>query len=248
MNKEQFYRTELLLGLEAMKKLHHSNVTVVGLGAVGSFATEALARVGVGQLTLIDFDVVSKSNINRQLYALHSTVGQQKCQLAAQRVSDINPQCKVKAMPLFVHIDTADEFLRAKPHLIIDCIDSLNPKLGLLQLATAANIPIISSMGAALRTDPTKIKFGPLNKTKVCPLARLVRKKLRQRQASIDFDCVYSVEEVWDKTEQAIVEGDLTDHMDGRRGRVRRSLGSLPTITAIFGLILANEAIKILTE
>ena len=247
MSKEQFYRTELLLGSEALRKLHNSQVTIVGLGAVGSYATEALARAGVGNMTLIDFDVVTESNINRQLFALHSTLGQNKSDLAARRVKDINPDCNVTGLHLFVHVDTAEQFLEPRPQLIIDCIDSLNPKLALLQLATENNIPVISSMGAALRSDPAKIKFGPLKHTEHCPLARLVRKKLRQRKASIKFDCVYSTEEVWHKTDDSIVDGDLKEHMDGRRGRVRRSMGSLPTITGIFGLILANEAIRMLT-
>ncbi|MBI9017993.1 MAG: tRNA threonylcarbamoyladenosine dehydratase [Phycisphaerae bacterium] len=248
MSKEQFYRTELLLGSQAMHKLHTGQVTIIGLGAVGSYATEALARAGVGNLTLIDFDVVSETNINRQLFALHSTIGQKKADLACQRVKDINPDCNVTPMHLFVHADTAEQFLNPKPQLIIDCIDSLNPKLALLELATEAGIPIISSMGAALRNDPTKIKFGPLKQTNSCPLARLVRKKLRKIKASIEFDCVYSTEEVWHKNNHAIVDGNLTDHMDKRRGRVRRSMGSLPTITGIFGLTLANEAIKIITK
>ena len=151
---EQFIRTKLLLGEDKTAKIFNSKITVIGLGAVGSFAVEILARIGVGNLTLVDFDVVQISNINRQLYALHSTVNNKKTELAKNRVLDVNPNCKVKTFDTFVNTDTFETILSDKPNIVIDAIDSYNPKLRLLEYCYKNNIKIISSMGAALKTDP----------------------------------------------------------------------------------------------
>ena len=188
---EQFVRTKLLLGEQKIKKIFESKVTVVGLGAVGSFAVEILARVGVGNLTLVDFDVVQESNINRQLYALHSTINIKKAELAKNRVLDINPNCKVKTFDVFVNTDTLNTIFSETPDIVIDAIDSYNPKLRLLEYCYKHNIKIISSMGAALKTDPFSIKYADLFETHHCKLAERLRGDLRSLGISKGIPCVF---------------------------------------------------------
>jgi tRNA threonylcarbamoyladenosine dehydratase len=243
MPKDQFQRIELLIGERGLARLQAARVAVIGLGAVGSYATEALARAGIGHLRLVDFDVVAESNLNRQLYALHSTIGQPKAELARARVLDINPDCQVEALRVFVHADTMDEVLAGPPDLVVDAIDSYNPKLELLCALSARGIPAVSSMGAALRTDPTHIKLGRIADTKICPLARRLRKGLRQRDVTLDIPCVYSDELV---DTSCIQEPDEDEPRVIDRGRRRRTMGSLPTMTGIFGLTIANLALKML--
>ena len=151
---EQFLRTELLLGKDKLLKLFGAKIFVIGLGAVGSFAVEMFARIGVGNITLVDFDTVQESNINRQLFALHSTIGIKKTKLAKERILDINPNCKVTTFDVFANINTFETIFSNKPDIVIDAIDSYNPKLRLLEYCYKSNIKIISSMGAALKTDP----------------------------------------------------------------------------------------------
>jgi len=236
-------RTALLLGAQAAERLAASHVVVVGMGAVGSYAVEALARAGVGALRLADFDRVDISNLNRQLYALHSTVGRPKVQVARERVLDINPRCRVQALEIFAHQDTAEAILQDSPDLVIDAIDSLTPKLALLEAMARAGLPVLSSMGAALRTDPSAIRVGELADTRICPLARHVRKRLRRRGIERGVRCVYSLEPP--RGGDAIGQSDGEDRVLDR-GRVRNAMGSLPTITGIFGLTLANEALRML--
>jgi tRNA A37 threonylcarbamoyladenosine dehydratase len=243
---ERFKRTALLLGEEAFSRLQDSFVVVCGLGAVGSYAAEALARSGVGRLRLVDFDKISPSNINRQLYALTETVGRLKCDVAEERIHGINPACKIEKKPLFIHTDTLDEILEGEPDFVIDAIDSLNPKVELIAALQERGIAFISSMGAALKTDTSCIKIGPIKKVTYCPLAAMLRKRLRRRNLSLDFPCVYSNEKVSKyalaspDTENAVLRGNI-------QGRERNILGSLPTITGIFGLTVSNYALKHLT-
>lgn len=245
---ERFSRIRRLLGNDKMNRLHEAHVAVIGLGAVGGYALEGLARAGVGHLRLVDFDRVSPSNINRQLLALESTVGLFKADLAKARVLDIHPACQVESCIRFVHHDTMDETLAPPLDLVVDAIDALNPKLALLTACVERKIPVISSMGAAMRTDPSKVTVGPLAHTRHCPLARLVRKRLRREGVDISFPCVYSTELVDNATLIPPEEDAETDpHFHGK-GRKRHILGSLPTLTGIFGLMLANTAIQMLTE
>jgi tRNA A37 threonylcarbamoyladenosine dehydratase len=246
MLDERFSRIVRMIGMKGLERLERAQVVVVGLGAVGSYATEALARAGVGGLRLVDFDHIKPSNLNRQLYALESTLGQPKSSVAARRVADINPACRVEALDCFVHRETLDRVFAGPPHLVVDAIDSLNPKVELLAGARERTIPVISSMGAALRTNPAAIQVALLSDASHCPLARRIRKELRQRGVSTDFPCVYSTEPITHLPSTALPreeaeEGQLS------RGRRRRTLGSLPTLTGIFGLILANTALEILT-
>ncbi len=239
---ERFARIEKLLGHSKSSWLRGRSVTIVGVGAVGGYALEGLARAGIGRLRLVDFDVVGISNINRQLHALESTLGMLKVEAARQRVLDINPLCQVEALPLFADPDTMEEILTPPPDLLIDAIDSLSSKIELLAAAHRHNIPVVSSMGAALRTDPTQIFVDDLFKTKKCPLAKRLRKKLRHNGVDKGITCVYSTEDVnFDYGEpEEFEEGAPSSH---KRGRPRRLLGSLPTLTGIFGLVVANTAL-----
>lgn len=243
---ERFRRIELMLGSKAARRIRDSFVIVVGLGAVGSYAVEGLARAGVGKMRVVDFDLVNASNINRQLYALGSTIGRRKSDLARERILDINPACEVESINGFVNSETVLEFLENAPDLVVDAIDSLGPKVELLAAVRERNIPVISCLGAAMRTDPTKVKIAPLEETSVCHLGRVVRKRLRRRGIPIDFPCVFSDEPLPDPLPiiEASERANEEDHYG--RGRVRDIMGSLPTITGIFGLTAANLAIRML--
>lgn len=215
------HRTRLLIGPAATDTLQKSTVMVVGCGAVGSFAIEALARTGIGNLVLIDSDVIEESNINRQLFALNSTINQPKVDVAASRIRDINPDVNVTAIKTF--FDDATE-LSVMPDFVIDAIDTVSSKIALYKWCMARNVPFVSSMGAARKTDPTQIKIAKISKTSVCPLAAKIRKIVRDEHLN-DFDVVYS-------TEPATV----TDSA--------RIFGSIITVTGTFGLIMANYAIN----
>ncbi len=234
---EQFDRIRTLLGEEAVQRLSRAHAAVVGLGAVGSYAAEALARSGVGRLTLVDCDTVHPSNLNRQLFALHSTLGRPKAQLAGARVQDINPGCRVAALPVFVHADTMETVLDGPPDVVVDAIDSLTPKVLLLAETLRRGIPLVSSMGASLRTDPGAVRTGSFWEIRGCPLAFQVRRRLRRMNATADFTCVYSVEPVSTRPQ----EQDTFF-----RGRPRGRLGSLPTLPGIFGLTAAHAALALL--
>lgn len=245
---ESFNRTRLLLGDGAMERLAHAHVVICGLGAVGSYATEALARAGIGRLTIADFDAICPSNINRQLYALHSTQGKPKVLVAKDRILDINPHCCVAAYQIMVHENTLPQICQPGPDYLIDATDALNPKVETLIYCRTHELAIISCMGAALRTDPTSIRIGPLETVHRCPLAMRVRKRLRRRGIPIDIPCVYSIESRAELAGKAIAAEQDSDPNYLDKGRKRRSLGSMPTIPGIFGLIAANEVILRLTE
>jgi len=242
----KYSRTDLLLGEDEARWLRKQTVTIVGIGAVGGYALEGLARVGINHFRLVDFDTVSASNINRQIHALESTIGVRKIDIAKKRVLDINPCCTVDLYPEFVCSDTVAKLLRHPTAILVDAIDSLSPKLALLEEAYRLNMPVVSSMGAALRTDPTKIRVADLMETCKCPLAKHVRKKLRRRDIGTGITAVFSSEDViFDYHKQKQVDGEDTRQF---RGRQRNTLGSLPTLTGIFGLTVANTVILKLLE
>lgn len=247
MLEPRLLRTHMMLGDEGISKIKEAFVVIVGLGAVGSYATEALSRAGVGKMRIVDFDEVCPTNINRQIFALHSTVGLKKTDVAQKRILDINPSCQIEKVDCFVHNDKLDNVLAGNPDLVIDAIDSLNPKVELILETTARNIPILSSMGAALRCDPSQISIGHLDQINSCPLARIVRKRLRRRGGTTAFPCVYSKEQT-KKNAMQPGNADSTSMQNGSKGRIRNILGSLPTITGIFGLTIANEALSMITE
>lgn len=246
MSSEQFLRISRFIGEESVEALHNKCVSVAGVGAVGGFAIEALARSGVGEIRILDFDTISESNINRQLIALHSTIGEYKVDVMEKRLKDINPDIKVSAYREFLSNENHN-LLFDGADLVLDCIDSLNPKLNLLEDAYKNNIPIISSMGAALRRNPSLIKTGDIFDTWGCPLARQIRAGLRRRGVGRGIECVFSPEKV--NFKYIDPEEDTSAERMIDRGRKRVVLGSLPTITAIFGENIAHLAlIKLLGE
>lgn len=232
-------RTRVLLGDEAIGRLAHAKVYVIGIGAVGSYAVEGLVRAGVGKFRLVDFDTFKASNLNRQLFALHSTLGRHKAQVAAERVLDINPAAEVEAKTVFAHADTLSGLLSGEPDLVVDAVDSLAPKTEILAFAAALGIPVFSALGAATRLDAGAVRFAPLFEAKGCPLGRLIRKRLRKRQIMGDFWCVYSNEP---KNLKAVRKQEKEEG-EYERGRQRDVLGSVSTLTGIFGLRLAHEAV-----
>lgn len=238
---EQFLRTELLLGKDNLTKLTKANVMIIGLGAVGSFAVEALVRSGIGSVILIDSDKVQITNINRQLFALHSTIGQLKTDIAKKRILDINPLCKVKTMPIFVNSDNLDEVFKDIPDIVIDAIDSFSPKVRLLEYCVKHSIPVVSSMGAALKTDPSSIKIADLFETHHCKLAERLRGELRKCGINSGIKCVFSEQPPQMKPlyPENLPEG--SEKFDRKSAKI---LGSLNTITGIFGLNLANIVIE----
>lgn len=219
---DRLNRTLLLFGDKAIEKLRESTVMVVGCGAVGSFAIEALARAGIGNLIIIDFDKIEDTNINRQIFALNSTLGRLKVKAAAERISDINPNIHTVALNLFFDENVELDFV---PDFVIDAIDTVPSKVALYKWCTERDIPFISSMGAARKTDPTQIKIAKVSKTSVCPLAAKIRKLVRENKLA-DFDVVYSTE----IPDEKVLKG--------------RVFGSVVTVTGTFGLFMANYAIK----
>lgn len=233
----EFSRTELLLGADGMEKLKKSRVAVFGIGGVGGYAVEALARAGVGALDLIDNDVVGTTNINRQIIALHSTVGQPKVEVMAARVKDINPDCTVMTYQCFYGPDTAKTFDFTQYDYIIDAIDTVTGKLALVTRAQSAGTPIISSMGTGNKLDPTAFIVTDIYKTSFCPLARIMRKELRKR--GID-----SLKVVYSEEEALTPEGETEELPQGRRSIP----GSVSFVPSAAGLILAGEVIKDLVK
>ncbi|MFB3905401.1 MAG: ThiF family adenylyltransferase [Acidobacteriota bacterium] len=221
MLDDRFVRIRQLIGNRGLQKLHGSRAAIVGLGAVGSYATEALARAGVGHLRLVDFDVVRRSNTNRQLFALESTLGLCKTEIARRRVLDINPSCRVEPLRLFVDKQSLGIVLAGVVDVVIDAIDSVGPKIELLSEAAARGTAVVSCMGAALRTDPTQVRVGPLAAVDHCPLARRVRKELRKRGVSLDLCCVYSIESVAGLRKRAITFDRSDEEEALARGRKR---------------------------
>lgn len=219
---DRLHRTRLLLGEEKLQKLQDTTVMVFGCGAVGSFAIEALARSGVGNIIVLDFDTIEETNINRQLFALESTLGKKKVLVAQQRIYDINPKTKVTALDMFFDENSK---LTVIPDFVIDAIDCVSSKIALYKWCQTNKIPFISSMGAARKTDATKVKIDKISRTFACPLAATIRKKVRELKIR-DFPVVFS-------TENAIPH-HKTD----------KDFGSVITVTGTFGLTAANYAIK----
>ena len=232
--KEEFLRTAMLLGEEAVEKLQKARVAVFGIGGVGGYTLEALARAGVGALALIDNDTVSRSNINRQLLATHSTVGLPKVEAGKQRVLDINPDCRVTTWQVFYTPETADQFDFTRYDYIVDAIDTVTGKLQLIQAAKEAGTPIICCMGTGNKLDASAFEVEDISKTTMCPLARIMRKELSKRGIK-HLKVVYSQEEA------------MTPHGAEEEAAAlgkRQSPGSVSFVPGAAGLILAGEVIK----
>lgn len=232
-------RTSLLLGKKGIENLKKSTVLVAGCGAVGGFALEALTRAGVGHLIIVDYDTFDETNLNRQLFATTKTIGQIKTNCVEERLLSINPQIKITKKTIKISAETMDDVFEIQPDYVIDAIDSVNAKSLLLEELINRKIPFISAMGAALKTDLTRIKVTSFHKTIECPLAAFVRQRLRRRGISLKFPVVFSDECVSDK--KALAPKDETESG-------RRPMGSLVTVTGIFGLTCAHEAILFLSK
>jgi tRNA A37 threonylcarbamoyladenosine dehydratase len=237
--KARFARTELLLGPDAMRSLRQTHVCVAGLGGVGSYACEALARAGIGAFTLIDFDTVGETNLNRQVIALQETIGQPKAEVMRRRIQSINPEASISIHQLFLDAENRAGLIRDADYLI-DAIDSLGPKIGLLEYALNQNLKLISVMGAGNRLDPAQIHLASLDKSHNCPLARRVRKFLRRRGVRTDFPCVYSSE----LPSQPEEDEDMPDELIIQRGRQRKTIGSISYMPASMGMVAASWVIR----
>ncbi len=225
-----FSRTAILIGDEGLEKLKKTRVAVFGVGGVGGYVVEALARSGVGALDLIDRDTVSESNINRQIIALHSTVGRLKTEVAAERAKDINPDICVRTHNVFYLPETAAQFDFTQYDYVVDAIDTVSGKLALIEQAMGAKVPVISSMGAGNKLDATAFEVADISKTTVCPLARVMRRELKKRGIE-HVKVVYSKEEP--------ISSPLTDEESGKS-----IPGSIAFVPSVVGLILAGEVIK----
>lgn len=229
----QFSRTQLMLGKEAMRTLKKSHIAVFGVGGVGGYVVEVLARSGVGAIDIIDKDVVSISNINRQLAATLSTIGKAKVEVAAEHIKDINPDCRVRAYKVFYLPENADEFDLSQYDYVADCVDNVSAKIELIQHCIQASVPLICSMGAGNKLDPMGFKVADINQTSMDPLARTIRKKLRElgiRHQKV----VFSTE----KPRQIIAEEEA---VEGQMTRVPASNAFVP---AAAGLLIGGQIIK----
>ena len=239
----RFSRTEMLIGREGLDILAASKVAVFGIGGVGSFAVEALARAGVGTLVLVDYDDVCITNINRQIHAATGTVGRAKVEVMQERILDINPEARVTALKMLYNSDSASVLLKKDYDYVIDAIDMVTAKLDLITRCVSMGIPIISSMGAGNKLDPTLFKVADIYETNICPLAKVIRKELRKRNIDA-LKVVYSVESpiptrINSKDERA-EEGSC-----GKKGEAGKNVpGSISFVPSAAGLILASEVVK----
>lgn len=238
--KERLERVRLMFAEETVHHLQKAHVLIAGCGAVGSMAAEALARSGVGHITLVDFDVYQPSNLNRQLFATVETLGREKVQAARERLLLVAPDIKITVKNVLINAETVESLFDEPIDFAIDAIDSLNPKTLLIETLQKRRIPFISSMGAAMKTDLKLISVGSMKKTIECPLAAFVRKRLRRRAVDLNFPVVWSKECVSDQAHLGEKEDDSPN--------ARHIMGSLMTVTGIFGLMCAHEALLFLTH
>ena len=224
---EQFQREIMLIGKENLEKLKKSKVIIYGIGGVGSFVCEALARAGIGNLILVDYDKIETTNLNRQIHALHSTIGEQKTEAMKNRILDINPKAKVETYYNKETKEKEEELINETINYVIDCVDTITTKLKLIETAKRKNIPIISSMGTGNKLDPTKFEITDIYKTSVCPLAKVMRKELKKRNIK-NLKVVYSKEEPITQIEN----------------QEKRTPASISFVPSVAGLIIASEVVK----
>lgn len=226
--KEEFNRTAMLIGEDNVEKLSHASVALFGLGGVGSYCAEALARCGIGKIMIVDCDIVSKSNINRQLCALQSTVGRYKTEVVAERLLDINPDLKLDARCERLTPDNIDTFDLARYDYIIDAIDTVSAKLALVEKAQELGIPMISSMGTGNKTNPSALTVSDISKTSVCPLARVMRRELKKRGV-YKLKVIFSTEE---------------PKPPAQNDEKKTPPASIAFVPSVAGLLAASEAVK----
>ena len=224
---EQFQWEIMLIGKENLEKLKKSKVIIYGIGGVGSFVCEALARAGIGNLILVDYDKIETTNLNRQIHALHSTIGEQKTEAMKNRILDINPKAKVETYYNKETKEKEEELINETINYVIDCVDTITTKLKLIETAKRKNIPIISSMGTGNKLDPTKFEITDIYKTTVCPLAKVMRKELKKRNIK-NLKVVYSKEEPITQIEN----------------QEKRTPASISFVPSVAGLIIASEVVK----
>ena len=234
----EYSRTELLIGKAGIERLKAASVMVFGVGGVGSHCIEALARSGVGRLTLIDNDTVSLTNINRQSIAYHSTIGRYKTEVMKERIRDINPEICVKTYEMFVLPDNLEALFEEKPDYVIDAIDTVTAKLALVELALRLDIPVISSMGTGNKLHPEMFEITDLSKTSVCPLCKVMRKELKAR-GIYHLKVLYSKEKPIDTSERDTGED---------KGQRRSIPGSISFVPPVAGLLIAGEAVRDIVE
>jgi tRNA A37 threonylcarbamoyladenosine dehydratase len=228
-------RTELLIGDESIIRLLASNVLLVGLGGVGSYAGEFLVRAGIGKITIIDGDIVDPTNINRQLQAIHSTISMSKAQLLHDRFKDINPELSIKIFEKFMEPQDMIQLIEDEKYdFVLDCIDSITPKLTLLKAAKRTHAPVIAAMGAGGKLDPSKIKITDISKTKECKFAHAIRKRLKKEGIRRGILAVYS-EEIQPKSALKLTDG---------KNYKRSYYGTISYMPALFGLTMASEVIR----
>lgn len=231
-------RTQLLIGEDSFYFLQKKHVLIAGIGGVGSFVAEAIVRAGIGRVTLVDHDTVNASNINRQLIALHSTIGQSKVEVMKQRALDINPEVQITTIDGFLDQNNIEDMLNEGCYdYVIDCIDSISSKVALVVACQEQQVPVISSMGAGGRIDPSKIKISRLDKTQVCPLARVMRQRMRKAGGSMKYPVVFSDEVPRKGTEHRPIEEDANAHP-------RSVNGTISYLPSLFGLNMAGHVIK----
>ncbi len=236
-SKEWLCRTRLLLGDESVARLQNASVLIVGLGGVGAYAAEMVCRAGVGHMTIVDGDVVDPTNLNRQLPALHSTLGQPKAEVMAARLRDINPALDLDARHLFIRDELTDHILDAHHYdYVVDAIDSLSPKVNLALKCLERKIPLICSMGSGRKTDPSQIKISDISKTSHCKLAKAMRKRLHRRGVEKGIQVVYSSEE---SDEDAVI-----GYVDDETGMTKSMGGTICYLPAIFGCMCASVVIR----
>ncbi len=234
MVEEWLDRTALLLGDDKLSRLKAANVLVVGLGGVGAYAAEMVARAGVGRMTIADADTVNPTNINRQLVALHSTIGREKSEVLAERLRDINPQIELRIVSKYIKDELTDELLDSdKFNYVIDCIDTLSPKVALIIGTLQRSIPLVSSMGAGAKTDPTQMEIKDISKSHHCPLAHMLRKRLHKAGIRRGFKAVISPE--------PIREGAMILCQEQNK---KSNVGTISYIPALFGIGCASVVIR----
>lgn len=237
MNTNQFARTSLTFGKENMEKLFNTRVIVFGIGGVGSYVVEALVRSGIGAIDIVDNDKICLTNLNRQLYALYSTIGKDKVDVAEERIHDINPDCKVTKWKIFYMPDTANQIDFSQYDYIVDCIDTVRGKLEIITRAKTLKKPVISCMGAGNKVDPTKLKVADITRTSVCPLARVIRNELKKRNIK-RLKVVFSTETVIPP------KADAPDSEFEKK----QTPGSNAFVPSAAGMIIAAEVVKDLTQ
>ncbi|WP_022932879.1 ThiF family adenylyltransferase [Treponema bryantii] len=254
MNTNQFARTRLIFGKDNMEKLYQARVIVFGIGGVGSYVVESLVRSGIGAIDIVDDDKICLTNLNRQLYALHSTIGKDKVDVAEERIHDINPDCKVTKWKTFYMPDTAGQFDFSQYDYIVDCIDTVTGKLEIISRAKAIKKPVISCMGAGNKVDPTKLKVADITRTSVCPLARVMRNELKKRhikRLKVVFSTETAIAPQAPEADSASPDDfkDTSGITPARQGISKKQTpGSNAFVPSVAGMIIAAEVVKDLTQ